>query len=83
MKKTLYSVKSKKPGLASVYLFIIFFPFYIVHIAALGKLFMESETAFQVLRSLSLDTHFKVFVQQWTVIRMNAVVDDATCTLDR
>jgi hypothetical protein len=60
-----------------------FAPINVVHIAAVGKFLMECEAALQILRSLSFDAHVQIIVQKWTIIRMNAIVDNAMSTLNR
>ena len=46
-----------------IILFVVFFPFYIVHVTTLCELFVECEAALQVLRSLTFYAHFKIFIQ--------------------
>lgn len=58
-------------------------PIYVVHVAALGQFLVESEAAFQVLWRMAFDTHREIFFQKRFVIRMDAVVEDATSSLDR
>ena len=64
-------------------LFVVFAPVYVVHIAACRQFLVERETAFQVLWRMTLDAHCQILFQQRLVVWVYAVVDDATCSLDR
>ena len=64
-------------------LFVVFAPVYVVHVAACRQFLVERETAFQVLWRMTLDAHCQILFQQRLVVWVYAVVDDATCSLDR
>ena len=65
-------------GLAEVVL-----PLGVAHVAGFEELLVHSECAGERMRRVSRFGHLEVLVEQWAILRVNTVVYDFVCTLNR